>query len=905
MIKEEFKKIRSNKLLLATVVVISLLPIMYAGVFLKSIWDPYGHMDNLPVAVVNEDKSVDFQGKKLDVGDQVVNNLKSNKSLDWNFVSAKDAKDGLKDRKYYMIVTIPENFSENAATVLDPDPQKLDLKYETNPGVNFLGEVVSDTAMTQLKAQVGESVSDSYVKAIFSTLKGVGNGMSQAADGAKKINDGTNKVNDGVNQLNEKVPTLASGVNQLDSGAGQLNSGIQQYTAGVSQVASGQNQLNEGINQLSGKVPALASGVSQLDSGADQLNTGVQQYTAGVGQVATGINDLNNKIPELEKGIEELKTGSVGLSDSLNGIPDDVVNNKDNLKEYINGVNQYLNTVNSVLNSMDTSNLSALDNLSALKTNLESVGSDLQSIGGNLKSINDGLANANAEDVQSNATAVVAALKSSGVELNNEQMAAIGGALAKNAQSSKANSLIIEQLGNANSNLQNAGATMKAVSGSSNIDVSGIKSSVEKLPELKSVTAQLNEGSKTATPGLNSIVDGMVDIKTQAAPGAKKIADGLTKLNGNIPALASGVSQLQAGAQQLNEKSSDLNDGSNKLSNGLNQLNGNIPALTNGAQQLVDGSNKLVNGTSTLDGKSGDLNSGSSKLANGLTELNGNVPALTNGVSQLLGGTSQLVTGTGQLSSKLQTGSQAIKKVNLTDKNANMIASPDKTTQSKYSEVPNYGHALAPYFMSVSLYVGALVFNFAYPIRKVANRKKATATNWFSSKVAVGGLVATVMALVIGVVMQMIGLKVDNQFEYFAMLLITSWAYMFLVMFLAMTFDNPGRFIAMILLVLQLGSAGGVFPMEIISKFYNVIHPYVPMTYSIYGLRQAISGGLGNHMFTSSFFILLVTAAAFIGLLYLSMKHLFKKGMAGYSQLNDNQKLMDDNYNNQSSYTLW
>lgn len=894
MIKEEFKKIRSNKLLLATVVVISLLPIMYAGVFLKSIWDPYGHMDSLPVAVVNEDKSVDFQGKKLDVGDQLVNNLKSNKSLDWNFVSAKEAKDGLKDRKYYMVVTIPENFSENAATVLDPDPQKLDLKYETNPGVNFLGEVVSDTAMTQLKAQVGENVSDSYVKAIFSTIKTVGNGMTQAADGAKKINDGTNKVNDGVSQLNEKVPTLASGVSQLDSGAGQLNSGIQQYTSGVSQVATGQNQLNDGINQLSGKVPALASGVGQLDSGAGQLNSGIQQYTAGVSQVATGINDLNKKVPELEKGISGLQAGSVKLSDSLNGIPDDVVNNKDNLKKYINGVNQYLNTVNTVLNSMDISKLSNL------KTNLESVGADLQSIGGNLKSINDGLANANAEDVQSNTTAVVGALKSSGVELNNEQMAAVGGALAKNAQSSKANSLIIEQLGNANSNLQNAAATMKAISASSNTDISE-----ENISALKSATSQLIEGSKSATPGLNSIVNGMFDIKTQAAPGAKKIADGLTELNGNIPTLASGVSKLQTGAQQLNEKSSDLNDGSDKLSNGLNQLNGNIPTLTNGTQQLVDGSNKLVNGTSTLDSKSGDLNNGSSKLANGLTELNGNVPALTNGVSQLLGGTSQLVTGTGQLSSKFQTGSETIKKVNLTDKNANMIASPDKTTQTKYSEVPNYGHALAPYFMSVSLYVGALVFNFAYPIRKVANRKKATAANWFSSKVAVGGLVATAMALVIGLVMQMIGLKVDNQFEYFAMLLITSWAYMFLVMFLAMTLDNPGRFIAMILLVLQLGSAGGVFPMEIISKFYNVIHPYVPMTYSIYGLRQAISGGLGNQMFTSSFFILLVTAAAFIGLLYLSMKHLFKKGMVGYSQLNDNQKLMDENYDNQGSYTLW
>jgi len=338
-----------------------------------------------------------------------------------------------------------------------------------------------------------------------------------------------------------------------------------------------------------------------------------------------------------------------------------------------------------------------------------------------------------------------------------------------------------------------------------------------------------------------------------------------------------------------------------KLSNGLTKLDSSIPALSGGVT-------KLQNGANTLDSKSVELNSGADKLSGGLTVLGGNIPALSDGVSQLFNGTNQLSDGTGQLASKLKQGSGTINKVKLGNNNAKMIAAPDKTTHKKYSEVPNYGHALAPYFMSVSLYVGALVFNFVYPIRKIAERKNANATSWYQSKVAVGGVVATAMALIIGSVMEMIGLHVDHQAEYFFMLMVTAWTYMFLVMFLAMSFDNPGRFIAMILLVIQLGSAGGVFPMEITSKIYNVIHPYVPMTYSIYGMRQAISSGLGTDTYYKSLTILVITVIAALGLLYLAMQQLFKKGMAGYSQLNDNQKLLDDDYNydeENKKYTLW
>ena len=239
-----------------------------------------------------------------------------------------------------------------------------------------------------------------------------------------------------------------------------------------------------------------------------------------------------------------------------------------------------------------------------------------------------------------------------------------------------------------------------------------------------------------------------------------------------------------------------------------------------------------------------------------------------------------------------------------------MIAAPIKTHQEKYSDVPNYGHALAPYFMSVSLFVGCLVFNFVYPIRKIADRKNSSATQWFMSKFTIGFITSSMMALIIGTVMRMIGLEVAQPTHFYMTLLVTAWLFMFMIMFLAMSFDNPGRFIAVLLLVMQLGSSGGVFPIPLISKFYNVLNPFMPMTYSIYSLRQAISTGLGDELYRNSMLILVILAIVFIILLGVAMQILYRKGLAGYSQLHENQKLLDDDYTGkfakeEDPYTLW
>ena len=881
MIKKEFQKIWANKLLFVTVIVAMCLPILYASIFLKSIWDPYGRVNHLPVAVVNLDQPTTLEGNKVDVGDKLVKELKSNDDLDWHFVSAKKAQEGLKDRKYYMIVKIPKNFSENAASVLDTDPEKMDLTYETNGGLNFLGEVISENAMTQLKAKVSESVTKSYADVIIKMVKTVGDGMEQAADGATKLADGSKQVADGIATVQGKVPELSSGVKQLDDGGKQLADGVKQYTDGAGQAAKGSDQLAAGLQQLNGKVPTLVGGVNQLADGGNQLADGLSVLNSKL--FVDNPNTLQN--PSLATIVASLAKGSQDLATQLSeGTSEFDETKAAQLTEYVGGVQQYINTINKLLPTLD--NL-PLDQLSQLKGQFATVQSDLQSAGASLAAAGQILQTSPAQ-VASNVVSQLPTDANGNITVPAQQLAQLIG-----QQVGANNQQIGAQVTAAGNSLQNVGATLKQVGQLMN-NLPSVDTS--KICELSTATSQLATNTDRATAGLNKLINGTLAVKKEAVPGAQKLAGVLNQVNGSLPTIKSNIGLLV--------------DGGSKLSAGLNQMQGQLPALASGANQLADGSKQLNAGMKELTANSAKLNSGASQLSDGLNTLNGQIPALADGVNKLADGSTQVKDGNKELADKLGEASDKLTDVKLTNNTAKMIADPTKTKQEKYSDVPNYGHALAPYFMSVSLFVGCLVFNFVYPIRKIADRKNSNATQWFMSKLTIGFITSSMMALIIGTVMRMIGLEVAQPMNFYMTLLVTAWLFMFMIMFLAMSFDNPGRFIAVLLLVMQLGSSGGVFPMPLISKFYNVLNPFMPMTYSIYSLRQAISTGLGDEFYRNSMLILVILAIVFIILLGISMQILYRKGLAGYSQLHENQKLLDDDYTGkfakeEDPYTLW
>ncbi|RND51151.1 hypothetical protein FAM22279_01566 [Lacticaseibacillus paracasei] len=903
-----------------SVLVITLIPFLYCIFFLKSVWDPYGDTKNLPVAVVNLDQPVTYQGKKLDVGAQTLTKLKKNHQLGWHFVSEAEAKKGMKADKYYTVITLPKDFSKNAATVLDEHPKKMTLKYETNDSLNYIGQVISGIGVDSLNSEIRANVTNAYASAVFDQIKTIGNGMKTAAGAATQIDAGQVKLDDGIDQYTVAVSQVNDGVQTMKVKVAPMSSQIPKLASGANQVAGGLQTLNGSTTNLASGVNQLAAGSGQVTSGLGTLQSQTGTLKSGVGQLATGSNkvtsglaSLQSQTAPLKSGVGQLVTGSDAVTSGLDTLQsqagllvDGTAQLQTGSKKLTTGVKNYTQSVTTLSNGIDqlASSTSSLDNgTKALVTGSSQATQGLQQVGKSVDSQNQQAA-ASLPKLQNTLTEYEAKLKSE----PNQNPELIAG--FEQIQAS-VNALI--------SQTQTNGAKMATTLNQSLIPGSeeltnGLTTLNQQVPTLTAAIIGLQSGSKQIianndqlVTGANNLTDGIGQMATQTPSlvrgvdqlytGSSQVSGGLSTLNHQVPVLTSGVNQLYAG--------------SNQVSGGLGSLNNQVPALTSGINQLYTGSSQVSGGLGTLNGQVptltngvGQLTNGASQVAGGVNQLNASVPTLVSGVNQLADGTgqindksdtlksgsSQLEDGDKKFAKTLTSSARKVNGITLTGDTAKMFAAPTKTAQKHYSYVPNYGHALAPYVLSLALYVGALVFNFAYPIRKVS-RADGTATQWFLSKVAIGGAVALGTAVLEATLMMATGLKVDNIGLFYLTAILFSFTSMYLIMFLSMAFDNPGRFVAMVGLMLQLGGAGGTFPMEITNQFYNAIHPFLPMTYSIMNFRNALTGGIADSTVTLGFMVLIAFTIGSLLLLWGTMILLQRHHLMGISQLDDNQKL--------------
>ena len=306
---------------------------------------------------------------------------------------------------------------------------------------------------------------------------------------------------------------------------------------------------------------------------------------------------------------------------------------------------------------------------------------------------------------------------------------------------------------------------------------------------------------------------------------------------------------LQTLTAQLTKQQRQLQTGVSMLAGGVNQLAPNAINAFNGYNNLRTASNQLFDGSTTLANNLLRAQASSQRLANGAAVLNAN-----SGI--LLNGTSQLATGADTLSTKLADAANQIKLQPTGAATQQQIAKPVSSETNARGDVPNYGYALAPYVLSLSLFVGALAVNVIYPIRKTFAEQES-AFRWWLAKVSVVGTVAFAQAIILMLIMvYCLGLVPDHPGHFIGAVYLTSFVYISIVSLLVIVLDNPGRFLAMILLVLQLGSSEGTFPIQTANGFFQAVNPLVPMTYSIRALRQAISGGLNNSFYTNSMWVL-------------------------------------------------
>ncbi|PDY43863.1 YhgE/Pip family protein, partial [Bacillus pseudomycoides] len=262
--------------------------------------------------------------------------------------------------------------------------------------------------------------------------------------------------------------------------------------------------------------------------------------------------------------------------------------------------------------------------------------------------------------------------------------------------------------------------------------------------------------------------------------------------------------------------------GLNTLASKSGQLTNGVSALLDGSQQITGGLGQLVDPKGEFQGGFARLQDGSGKVTDGLVKVND---------------------GSGELATKLGEGAEKTSEVKGTDKTYNMFADPVKVQTEKMSEVPNYGTGFTPYFLSLGLFVGALLLSIVYPLRDTVGVPKS-GFSWFISKFGVLLSVGIIQALVADLVLLLgLGVEVQSVPYYILFSILTSLAFIALIQCLVTAFGDAGRFIAILTLIMQLTTSAGTFPLELIPKFLQHFNAWLPMTYSVSGFKAVVSSG--------------------------------------------------------------
>jgi putative membrane protein len=855
-----------NRFIRISVIAIIVVPLLYSLLYLAAFWDPYNRLSSLPVAVVNLDEGTIKDGTKVNYGNDLVDKLKENDKVGWQFVSLEEAKDKVESKDgYYGMFVVSKDFSKNVVSAKDGKPEKAQISFVENDKKSFLAAQINGKVLSELKLVLNGNISKEYTVATFDSLYELKDGMIKAADGSKELKDG-------LNTLNGKVPELKDGVTALADGSKQLSDGLNTLNGKVPTLADGSKAVSDGLNTLNGKLPELKDGVVQLYDGSSKLNDGLGQVQTGVGalyggaaqingglgdaksgavQISDGLSQMNEQVPALEKGVSDLYNGSGSLKDGIDKAATGATQINQGIKDFSD---KAITPVASGIAQLDGAlNQQVLPGMKQLSDGAGQVSVGVDELINNMTTSQTAMANAlaayqkkvaegtaTAADTQNMVVTMSTILKASSTPENQQKVKALKDGAKMVSDGSKS----------AYVNL--SGDFKKGLDGL-NSNMTNVKAGADKL----------DKGSSDLASGLGA-----------AAGGAKALSDGLAQLNVKVPSLSSGVSKLNDGSKglvlgldklylgsgqlknsiakpeqvknlQASNSSSGatlfegvtaLKDGALQLNGGLGSLNSNVPELAGGVSKLADGSSQVASGNAQVADGVAKLADGGNKLNDGLGQLNDKIPELQDGVIKLENGATEL-------SDKLSEGADKLTKnlVNDSKTMGDFVAEPLVVDENPINPVKDYGTGFAPYFIPLSLWVGALMMFFVIT-EDVDGELEASPASLVLGKFFSYAFVGTTQAVLVSIVVMMLGLKPDSIPLYFLTNILMSFAFIAIIQCLIFLMGQVGRLLSIVLLILQLTSCAGTFPLELVPKLFKVLNPYMPFTYCVSALREVISG---------------------------------------------------------------
>ena len=836
----DWKRIFKNPIAIFLVVALMFIPSLYAWFNIKALWDPYANTSQLPIAVYSDDRTEKFQDKSINIGDEVLKNLKENKQLGWKFVDSKQELDkGVKSGKYYAGIYLPADFSKNLLSFTTGDIQKPKIVYSINEKINAIAPKITSKGASSLQSQISEEFIKTASSTLLKTFNDIGYDIDKNMVSIQKIKNtilSTNDNLDTIDQYTQQVVDLHGKMPDLKAKLAKANEFID-YLPEVDALGQKVVQLDDSMptvkNQLAiimtlqEKIPEIQNAGKQIAmidndfaSVEQTMNEGIQEAKQGltiIQQVQTALPDIRKLGNQANDLASTTLDGATQLQNALPSITSSVDITLKSLQTFADSTSSFIKSIKAVIGDKT---LTTEEKIAVIQNFQDNVKQQQNTVKYLIKFLED----MQTSTGNNNLDGVITQLKSF-----SEELTKLDGQL--DTLKAAVQSDILPDINKALNDVEELANNISGLV--SQIDVQDITAKVQ------NVLTQLIDTIKNAQGLLTKAQ--AIDFESLLSSTSKTVSNAITLLE-------KYQKEMPAIKQEVHDANIMLNGNMNTIVNAINKgaslYQNELPVV----EQKLDKAADFVKN---------DYPGIRKDLTETLGTVNQKMPDLEKALNQandlIVNDWPGIKTGIRKAADAIRKGEKEVDlgeivkllKLDAT-KESDFLTQPVEVQENAVYPIANNGSASTPFYTALCLWVGAVLFSsVAVTGFHLEGKDKLlySKREQFSARMLTFIVMGLGQALIV-TLGNYFGLGVDVRNPVYSVLfaLLIAITFMIMVYVLVALFGNIGKGIAIIILVLSISGGGGNYPIQVSGKFFQAINPYLPFTHAVNLLRESAGG---------------------------------------------------------------
>ncbi|TDM13831.1 YhgE/Pip domain-containing protein [Macrococcus bovicus] len=898
-------------MVLIVILGLCILPSFYAWFNLKSSWDPYSNTKGIKVAVVNFDEGATVQGKHVNVGKSLVSELKTNDQFGWVFVdSLKEAKQGVRLGKYYAMIHIPEHFSEDMTSIFDKKPRRAHIDYQVNQKINAIAPKMTTAGATAITKTLNDKFVEVATQAFLKESNSLGIDLEKKLPLYHKIENAVFEAEAAIPKMEE----FSAAVQKIDAHQGDINRYAEEFYA----LESYKDEINSGAAKLI-KANQHAGEINE----AGQMIVGLNSKMSNIEAALNKAQQFEERFPEINaavaKGIDATNKASAVLATAQSRMPE--------VHARLNQAQDVTDKADTKVESAEEK-VSSEDKVTTEGEASEGDGTTSSEEKVTIPATTEAATTETASTEAPSAEAKQTATMQTVAEVKNEPLTktdlepakqALGEALQAladlvkdNAAAQKDTLSTLKDHQPSSDNMkviaQNIGQTIQLqneiidVLSRSSIDTSQIVNALKESNDTLAVVQKQLENGKADAASISRAVEALsviqnMDMQSILLQGLETIDAGLDTaalMLADAEEFANKVDGILTEAQQVtsaaNERLVAINNELPALEERFKEVNANVQSNFPAFKARVAEASQFVQ--NDLPGVLNDLNRISRFAQNDLPGvmskydqtadlLRNNLPGAEKGIHDLAEFTRNDLPGIERDIKQAADKFRELDEKDVMNKlikllrndlqgEADYFSDPIQLDEKQMFPIPNYGSASAPFYTALALWVGALLSSNLL----TTELKDQSLKGVYSLRELFAGRL--LLFLSIGIIQSIIVVLgnffiLDAYAKHPVMNLLfavlVSIVFTSIVYTMVSLLGNVGKALAIILMVLQISGGGGTFPVQVTPHFFQMIHPFLPFTYAVDLLREAV-GGIVPELVQKNISRLLIFCLGILGLGY-------------------------------------